>query len=264
MNRKERQEQRATHYKTLAEKARQESHAAFQKSNDAVAGIVPGQPILVGHHSEGRHRRALERSWGALGKGVKLEEKAEYYEEKAEAAASNDAIYSGDDDAVERLRAKIKNLEETQERMKTVNKIIRNKKLTQAEKLEQIEALGIEVPDAEKLLVPGFTGFVGFAPFELSNNNAVLHNARKRLRWVEAIKNRPVTVYMVGEIKVVENTPENRLQLYFNGVPEKEVRSLLKAKGFRWAPTLQCWQAYFHLYTVRWVKEKFGINEPTE
>jgi hypothetical protein len=41
-------------------------HARSDESNRAsraaVAGIVPGQPILVGHHSEGRHRRDLARS----------------------------------------------------------------------------------------------------------------------------------------------------------------------------------------------------------
>lgn len=42
-----------------------------------------GQPILVGHHSEARHRRDLDRSWNLLGKSVELSDKAESHENKA-------------------------------------------------------------------------------------------------------------------------------------------------------------------------------------
>ena len=38
------------------------SDAAYNRSRKATEGIVMGQPILVGHHSEGRHRRDLARS----------------------------------------------------------------------------------------------------------------------------------------------------------------------------------------------------------
>ena len=43
-----------------------------------------GQPILVGHHSEGHHRRDLEKSWNAMGKCVEMSKKAESHENKAE------------------------------------------------------------------------------------------------------------------------------------------------------------------------------------
>lgn len=43
-----------------------------------------GQPILVGHHSEGRHRKDLDRSWSAMGKSVEYSNKAEAHESKAE------------------------------------------------------------------------------------------------------------------------------------------------------------------------------------
>ena len=83
-NRQERAMAKAERYEQSSARAMQQSSEYSQKSNDAVAGIVPGQPILVGHYSERSHRRALDRSWKAMGKSVELYEKAETYSDKAE------------------------------------------------------------------------------------------------------------------------------------------------------------------------------------
>lgn len=138
MNRKERQEARADRYRELAEKANKQSNEASQLSRSMVEHIPLGQPILVGHHSERAHRSLLDRSWNTLGKSVKLSEKAEYFKQKAAAAENNDAIYLGDDDAVERLEAKLADLEKKQEMMKETNKIIRSKKLSEIEKHDRL------------------------------------------------------------------------------------------------------------------------------
>ena len=84
-------QRRADRRREWAQKAEARSEQWFDKSQDAVAGIVPGQPILVGHHSERAHRNAIDRSWNALGNSVRESEKAEnhiskakYWEGKAE------------------------------------------------------------------------------------------------------------------------------------------------------------------------------------
>ena len=51
---------RAERRRDWAQKAEERSSRYFEKSEAAVSGIVPGQPILVGHHSEKRHRAAIE------------------------------------------------------------------------------------------------------------------------------------------------------------------------------------------------------------
>ena len=48
--------------------------------------------------------------------------------------------------------------------------------------------------------------------------------------------------YQVGEITVLQNTEENRLQLLFPGKPDESVRTKLKSRGFKWSPRNQAWQ----------------------
>lgn len=74
-----------------AEKLQQAASTAERKSDDyyrmshKITDHIPmGQPILVGHHSEARHRRDLDKSWNAMGKSVELSKKAEDYAGRAE------------------------------------------------------------------------------------------------------------------------------------------------------------------------------------
>jgi hypothetical protein len=50
--------------------------------------IPPGQPILVGHHSEGRHRRDLARVDRYFQKAGEEDEAAAYHEQRVKASAS--------------------------------------------------------------------------------------------------------------------------------------------------------------------------------
>ncbi len=80
---------RAERMETRAEKAERESAAACNNSINMLSVIPMGQPILVGHHSERGHRRLLEKSDNAMRRSVELDEKAKYYEGRAEAASYN-------------------------------------------------------------------------------------------------------------------------------------------------------------------------------
>ncbi|WP_262338922.1 DUF3560 domain-containing protein [Gordonia sp. CNJ-863] len=53
-----------------------------------MAALPPGgEPIKVGHHSEGRHRRAIDRAHNALGKAVAADREADRAASRAESAA---------------------------------------------------------------------------------------------------------------------------------------------------------------------------------
>lgn len=243
---KERKQARADRYRERALQAKAGSTAAYRRSEELTKNIPSGQPILVGHHSEKRHRRALECSWNALGKSVELERKADYYAAKAEAAEHNRAIYAEDDDAVENLTERVAALESLQERMKAANRIIKSLKQTQEEKIEALCKLGFERRNAEELFVPNCFGQIGFADFTIRNNGANIRRLKKRLESVDRLKSTPTKEYTIGEVRIVENTEANRLQVFFPEKPSETVRKELKSNGFRWASIAACWQSYLN------------------
>lgn len=52
-----------------------------------------------------------------------------------------------------------------------------------------------------------------------------------------------VTIPYQGVVfKMVENTENMRLQLFFEGKPSEEIRALLKSHSFRWSGKNKCWQ----------------------
>ena len=52
-----------------------------------------GQPIIVGHYSEKKHRRLIEKANNDIKKSIELSDKSQYYEDKARSAENNNAIY---------------------------------------------------------------------------------------------------------------------------------------------------------------------------
>lgn len=257
MTRKERQEARAERYREYAENADKRATAAFNASNDAVANIPLGQPILVGHHSEKAHRRALERSNDAMMRSVHESEKAAYYARKAEAVENNDNIYIGDDDAIERLEEKIAKLTTLQEQMKGSNKILRNSKMSHTEKIDAIMALGISEAKATRIVRENLV-FPGYA---LTNNNAKINAAKKQLEKAKSLAGKEDREYVAGDLTIEECYSENRVRIYFPGKPGDEMRETLKRNGFRWAPSMGCWQAYINRWTLRFVNDITKSNQ---
>lgn len=78
-------ENRSLRYWERSQKWSREASAQRARSDRAVEGIPMGQPILVGHHSEKRHRGALERSRNAMTASVEASNKAGYNASKSDA-----------------------------------------------------------------------------------------------------------------------------------------------------------------------------------
>ena len=75
----ERAEARAERFDGYASNAAKESEQRYSASRAAVEMIPFGQPILVGHHSEGRHRRAIERSNTNMRASIEADKRASYW-----------------------------------------------------------------------------------------------------------------------------------------------------------------------------------------
>lgn len=48
--------------------------------------------------------------------------------------------------------------------------------------------------------------------------------------------------YMRGNVRVLQNVSDNRLQLFFDGKPPAEMITKLKKSGFKWSPRNKAWQ----------------------
>ncbi len=154
-------------------------------------------------------------------------------------------IMAGDADAADRLRQKIAQAEELQARMKATNAAIRQhaKGGTEAQ-LAALVALGHPEARARELLKPDFCGRIGFPAYALQNNNANVRRMKERLAAIATAQAAPEAVQEGSAARLEDCPAENRVRLFFPGKPAQAVRDRLKANGFRWAPSLGCWQAY--------------------
>lgn len=151
-----------------------------------------------------------------------------------------DVIKSGDEDAIERLEEKLENLKDTQETMKATNKAIRMKDTEKGD--EELRTMGYSDEQIAELRKPDYCGRTGYPDYALQNNNANIHRVEDRLKSLKATKEKGTQETECEFFKVVENTEMMRLQLFFEGKPELEVREVLKSNGFRWAPSQNAWQ----------------------
>lgn len=87
-DRAHRQEERVDALNAKADRKAAEAEAAWEAEHRAVQLLPPdGQPILVGHHSERRHRKAIERAHNATRKAIDATEDAGTAQARAQAAA---------------------------------------------------------------------------------------------------------------------------------------------------------------------------------
>ena len=241
----ERQERRRERYLDLASKNEAKSVSALKASHNATAGIPFGQPILMGHHSEKRHRAALNCSDNAMRHSIAADKRAAYYAIKA-AGVGKGGISSDDPEAVTKLQARIDKAEAKQAMMKAVNKIIKSKKLTDTERFKRLyDEHEIGEFMVRELMEPDFCGRVGYPGYELTNNNANIRRMRQR---IEQLHQAPTetTERECNGVRVVNNTEENRVQLIFPGKPPAEVRAILKGHGFRWSRYNTAWQRHLN------------------
>lgn len=165
-------------------------------------------------------------------------------------------IMAGSSDAVERLQKEIAKLELMQSGMKQVNAAIRkHSKKGAAAQTAAVLAMAVRGDVAlvlpggpttvARLLEPDFLGRVGFPDYALKNNGANIRRLRERLAAVTTAKATPATETVSESGVRFEDSPaDNRVRLFFPGKPADDVRAQLKANGFRWTPSLGCWQAY--------------------
>ena len=143
---------------------------------------------------------------------------------------------------VERLQEKIDSMKRSQETMKEANKIVRNKKLAEIEKVDELMALGFSEQNALEVLKPDFCGRIGFPSYALTNNLAKIKDAEEKLARHASLasKEDEVKEYSWGELHI--DYSDERYRFFFDGKPEQEVINLMKQNAFKWSRANMAWQ----------------------
>lgn len=143
----------------------------------------------------------------------------------------------------EEMRKKLQDAETLQKWMVEANKVIRDKKRSQSEKLADLIHIGLSETAAKEALRPDWMGRTGFASYQLQNNNANIKRMRERLAELEAKAAAETTeTERTDGIKIVKNTEADRLQVFFPGKPDAQTIASLKQRAFKWSPSNGCWQ----------------------
>jgi hypothetical protein len=256
------QEARRDRLEAAADRAEAKSVALYVRSDmsEAATGIPFGQPILVGHHSEGRHRAAIKRAENAIRSSIKAGKYAKEMRGKAEGVGSG-GISSDDPAAVQKLQAQINAATHQQNTMREANKVIRravkagvkNSESAGYQKFKdeigKVYEQAMRDDTCNALIQPDFCGRIGFPSYRLTNNGANIKRMQGRVDQLriqnaqaEAAGGEDKRTVYEGVCDLVENFEENRIQIVFDGKPSAEVRAELKGNGFRWAPSQSAWQ----------------------
>ena len=158
-------------------------------------------------------------------------------------------ISADDPEAVRKLKEKLERLKQEQESMKAVNAYYRkHKTLDGCPDLswEQIEKLKASMSRSWRADPKPFESYV------LSNNNAVIRQTAKRIEELTRVAATEFAGWEFDGGRAEINRAENRLQLFFDGKPDADVRAELKGYGFRWAPSVNAWQRQLneHVFSV--------------
>jgi len=231
MTRRERLESRMARREEWAEKAHARSSASYQTSHNLVAGIPMGQPVLVGHHSEGRHRRTLERSDNAMRRSVNEQHLVEHHESKAAgiSAQLEHTIFSDDDNAIEALEQRIAENEAKRNRMKKVNALYRKTDI------EGLKALGVDYDELKARLeeLGAWFGKAPHMPFELSNLGQRIKADKMRVEQIKRDSAKREAAAAAKSGVVVQGTGDY-VSVTFAEKPDRTVLNDLRGAGFFW------------------------------
>lgn len=198
-------------YAELATKRQAQSDDAYKTARQ-IGDMIPfGQPILVGHHSERGHRNAISKIDTNMRKSIDLQDKANYYAEKAQNYGKS-GISSDDPAVVIKLKEKLTKAQEEHNAYKKHN------------------------IDARK------TGEAKLPSYVLSNSNGRIRAIKKRIEGLERKENREALPTVNGDgWTFKEYRDENRLMFIFDGKPDESTRSLLKKRAYKWSPSRNAW-----------------------
>ncbi len=254
------QEAKRAGLQAAADRAEGEADRRYGTAKGLLHQIPPGQPILVGHHSEKRHRAHLAKVDTNMRKAGEATDRAEHLRSRADAVGRG-GISSDDPDALVKLREKLAGLEAKHAQDKKVSAAWRKAKgpaSTNREGWEKVaEIMGVKLEHlADYIRDCHREESYGMArgpvpPYVLSNRNGNMKRIRGRIAGMEQREKVREVLEAEGQevqetehdgFKIEEDHLGNRLRIFFDAKPASDVRKNLKSHGFRWSPNAGAWQ----------------------
>ena len=165
-------------------------------------------------------------------------------------------IKSRDENVIEELEQKILKKENHQKEMKEVNAYYKKHKTMKGYKnLSDEKAKKID----EQIKGSCSWQQKPYPSYLLSNNNQEIHRLKKRLQEIKKAKEIPNQVSENEYFKIVRNSEIMRLQLFFDEIPDTEIRMILKRNGFKWSGKNEAWQRHLNTnseYALKYVLEE--------
>jgi len=150
-----------------------------------------------------------------------------------------EVIKSTDTHAIKKLQDKIKAIEAEKDFIKRSEKAVkeyqRTNDFTVFSKYDIPDDKANEYIDQIKRF--GYALIAG-----LNNRTAEIRRIKERIATLEKNQTKGTDEILIEGGKIVHNGEAQRLQIFFDGIPSKEVREALKARAFKWAPTAKAWQ----------------------
>lgn len=208
----ERREARKLRYEKLSKKAEERSIQYSNSRANRILAMTHGQPIIIGHHSERMAIRLHEKAWQDIGKAIKEDKKSQYYKDRADTVENSKVIYNDDPNAIQKLKEKLEYLEKQKELIKQ---------------------------DEEH------------TSWQLQNIGARIRETKRRIARLEKLEEIEFKDIEFAGGKAIHNKDINRIQLIFDGIPDENIRTALKSKGFHWSRREGAWQREFNENTIK-------------
>lgn len=191
-----------------------------------------------------------------------------YYFEKIRTALTNTTIYSDDPYALDKLCKKLEEEEEAHAEM-----VARNAYYRKHRTMKGYEGLSdAEASRMDRVIENALSWEKQPAPaWKVTNSSAKIRQIKQRIAEIEKIKETAATgaaaeskYPSVPGVSVTENSELIRIQLAFEDKPNEQTRSLLKANGFKWAPSQGVWQRQLNsngIYATQHVLKVINLNK---
>ena len=228
-----RKQEKIDRLRERAAKADREAESRFGTAREIGSHIPLGQPILVGHHSEGRHRRDLKRIDSNMRKGSEAFDKANRLRGRADSTECNTDIMSDDPEAIVLLEAKIESATKARDEAKRINREYRKAK-GDLSKMDLSDEMRARV---EKGVELAKTYMGGRFRMDVSGLTANIRRLEGRLNELKAMEERADTLEITGDGWAIEEHPEEgRIWVTFDKKPPRETSQLVRSYGFTWSP----------------------------